>query len=412
MRLKQAVFLVGGRGTRLGEIAAGTPKPLLSVGGRPFLDILIENAVRFGVDEILLLAGHMGRQVQERYDSWGRERGLTIRCIIEPEQAGTGGALRFAAAHLDEQFFLCNGDSLFDVNLLDLAAGVAEPWLGALALRQVPDASRYGQVVLRAGRITQLVERGGHGPGLVNGGIYVLDRRILERIGQLPCSIERDVFPKLAQEGLLIGKQYPGFFIDIGIPDDFARAKEAVPQHLKRPAVFFDRDGVLNIDHGYVHRSEGFEWIPGAPQAIKLFNDLGWYVFVVTNQAGVARGYYDEDAVHTLHRWINHELAPQGAHIDGFYYCPHHPEGIRPPYTRICDCRKPAPGLILAAARDWPLDLARSLLVGDHQSDLDAAAAAGIQSSLFTGGNLCDHVRSVMVEGAFSGQNGEALIRP
>lgn len=160
----------------------------------------------------------------------------------------------------------------------------------------------------------------------------------------------------------------------------------------RRPAVFFDRDGVLNRDIGYLHRPEEVEWLEGAQAAIRLCNDAGYFVFVVTNQAGVARGYYAEDDVLRLHAWMNAELARNGAHVDAFEFCPHHPEGADGPYRRSCRRRKPNPGMILDLLSRWPIDKEASFLVGNMQSDLDAAAGAGVKAHLYQGGNLADFV--------------------
>ena len=149
--------------------------------------------------------------------------------------------------------------------------------------------------------------------------------------------------------------------------------------------VFLDRDGVM-------WRREDFVWIPGAPAAIRLFNERGRPVVVVTNQSGVARGYYSEQDVESLHRWMNAELNRQGARIDAFYFCPHHPDGAIPEYTRVCDCRKPQPGMLLQAMEDWRADPAKSFLIGDKESDVAAAAAAGIRGYLFDGKNLLEFV--------------------
>ena len=156
--------------------------------------------------------------------------------------------------------------------------------------------------------------------------------------------------------------------------------------------VFLDRDGVINADIGYLWRREDFVWIPGAPAAIRLFNERGRPVVVVTNQSGVARGYYSEQDVESLHRWMNAELTRQGARIDAFYFCPHHPDGAIPEYTRVCDCRKPQPGMLLQAMEDWRADPAKSFLIGDKESDVAAAAAAGIRGYLFDGKNLLEFV--------------------
>ncbi len=165
-----------------------------------------------------------------------------------------------------------------------------------------------------------------------------------------------------------------------------------------QPAVFFDRDGVLNHDQGYLYRPADFEWIPGAVEAVRHLNSLGFLVFVVTNQSGVARGYYSEDDVAGLHAWMNAELAKFGAHIDAFYYCPHLPDGTVQEYRRDCRCRKPLPGLILQAFDEWEIDKERAFLVGDRLSDVQAAEAAGIRGFMFPGGNLLDFVRTKLTE--------------
>jgi len=159
------------------------------------------------------------------------------------------------------------------------------------------------------------------------------------------------------------------------------------------PIVFFDRDGVLNADIGYLWRKEDFVWMPGAPETIRLFNQLGWQVVVVTNQSGVARGYYQEADVQSLHVWMNDELAKQDAHIDRFYFCPHYPQGAQAKYAVECDCRKPQPGMILRGLAEWTADPADCILIGDKESDIAAATAAGIKGYLFAGSNLLDFVR-------------------
>lgn len=161
-----------------------------------------------------------------------------------------------------------------------------------------------------------------------------------------------------------------------------------------RPAAFLDRDGVLNVDKGYLFRSEEFEWIPGAIEAVKRLNDLGYLVFVVTNQSGVARGYYGEADVARLHDWMNGELARHGAHIDRFYYCPHYTEGPASGYVRACECRKPLPGLILAAFAEWDIDREKSFLIGDKDSDMAAAAAAEIRGYKFAAGDLAEFLQT------------------
>ena len=163
-------------------------------------------------------------------------------------------------------------------------------------------------------------------------------------------------------------------------------------------AVFFDRDGTLNVEVHYLYRIEDFQWTEDAVAAIRYCNQKGWRVIVITNQSGVARGYYTEADVQRLHGWMNDDLAKYGAHIDAFYYCPHHPEGSVPEYTGVCDCRKPKPGMLLQALAEYDIDKEQSFLVGDGKRDVEAAEAAGVKGYLYTGGNLLDFVKNIVSE--------------
>ena len=165
-----------------------------------------------------------------------------------------------------------------------------------------------------------------------------------------------------------------------------------------RPAAFLDRDGVLNVDSGYVFRPDQLEWIAGVPEAVRLLNEAGYAVIVITNQSGIARGFYDEAAVKRLHAHMRDELVREGAHIDAFYYCPHHPEGTVKPYAVRCRCRKPGTGMLEQAVREWTIDRARSFLIGDKDIDMQAAAAFKIKGVHFDAAtdSLPDVVRSAL----------------
>ena len=153
-------------------------------------------------------------------------------------------------------------------------------------------------------------------------------------------------------------------------------------------AFFFDRDGVLNVEKHYLYRKEDFIWIPGAIEAVQACNAQGYLVIVITNQSGVARGYYTEQDVQELHKWMNLELRKENAHIDAFYYCPHHPMAKNKAYKTDCDCRKPKPGMVNAACQRFGIDKAQSFFVGDKESDIDCAKNAGVRGILFQQGNL------------------------
>ena len=398
--VRQCAILVGGLGTRLGSLTANTPKPLLPCGGRPFLAWLVRELVRFGVSDILLLTGHLSEQVMAAAGAIEASLPREARIAIseEPFRAGTGGAVFHARERLAERFLLCNGDSLLDCNLANLLAAAAadDDVAGWMLLRALPDASRFGVVALEGNRVTAFRERPPPGTaGIINAGIYLFHRRLLGVLSP-SCSLEADVMPRLAATGALRGTIGEGYFRDIGVPEDFARAQTELPALLHRRALFLDRDGVLNVDHGHVGTRQRFEWLPGALETIRLATQAGWHVFVVTNQSGVARGYYDEAAVRELLDWMADEARRAGGTIDDARYCPFHEEASVEAYRQAHPWRKPEPGMLLDLIEKWELDPARCVMIGDQPTDMAAAAAAGVSGHLFRGGNLLDFVRPIL----------------
>src|SRR6185437_7606101 len=194
----------------------------------------------------------------------------------------------------------------------------------------------------------------------------------------------------------LRGAVADGYFRDIGMPDDFARAQHEIPHLLHRRALFLDRDGVINHDHGYVGSRDRFDWIPGALETIAHATRAGWHVFIVTNQSGVARGFYDEAAAAALLDWIADEARGAGGTVDDWRYCPFHPEATVDAYRRASDWRKPAPGMLLDLIRAWEIDPARSVMFGDQDTDMRTAMAAGVAGYLFQGGNLLEFARPIL----------------
>lgn len=383
---EQAVLLVGGLGSRLGEMTKNTPKPLLHVAGRPFLDYLIEEVARHGTKRILLLAQFESEQIRTYVEQSAviRKWGFEVDIAVEPHRAGTGGALWHARSKLDELFWLLNGDSWLQTNLLAMAEiPQTQDWQAVLTARRVPDASRYGIIECNGNEMTTFGAVSDAGiSALINGGVYLMKRSILD-FASPTCSLEQDILPQLASKGALLVVEANQYFIDIGVMESYAAAQVELPAHFCRPALFLDRDGVVNVDHGYVGSVDRFEWMTGAVETIRAANDAGCFVFIVTNQAGVARGYYDEKSVKAVHAHMQNELRLRGAHIDDFRYCPYHPDGSVPEFSRPSDNRKPKPGMLLDLLEHWPIDVEKSFLIGDQLSDIEAAENAGVKGYLF-----------------------------
>ena len=397
---RQCVVLLGLFGT-MPPPPCVPPQPLLPCGDRPALAWMLREFVRFGVEEFLLLcddAACMSAQAADALAA-GLPNHARLAVVPVPRQAGTGGAVLCARDRLDERFLLCTGDALFDCNLADLLAAAAHDdaaVVGRIMLRRPDHASRAPPVSLLGDRVTAYRADAPVDSGAVTAGIALFTRRLLDAL-QPGCSLHDDVLPRLAADGALRGTVSSGWFCDLAIPDEIARARQDGPRRLRRSALFMDRDGVLNVDHGWVGTRDRFEWIQGALEAISCATQAGWHVFVVTNQSGVARGFYDEEAVRALLHWMADQAHRAGGTIDDTRYCPYHEDAAVEAYRRAHHWRKPAPGMLLDLIRAWELDPASCRMIGDQASDMQAAASAGVAGHLFPGGNLLDFVRPLLV---------------
>lgn len=357
--IRQCAVLLGG---------GAAEASLLMVGDRPFLAWLLRELLRFGVEEVVLLAGPLPERTLERLAAL-LPRPLRIVLSAAPEGAGVGGALKQARDVLDERFLLCRGDAMLDFNLATL-----------LAAAQGDPKEVLGRMVLRDWQAS---------------GLCLLDRHVLDHIG--PGGAPD--WAGLVARGVLRTIAADGWFVDLGSATDRARARRELPGRCHRKALLLDRDGTINIDHGYVGSRARFEWMAGAREAVRLASSRGWHVFVVTNQSGIARGRYDEAALAELHAWMADEIRAAGGTIDDIRYCPYHPEAVLPQWRRVSDWRKPAPGMLLDLVRCWELAPAHCLLVGDQSTDMQAAAAAGMAGHLFPGGNLAEFVAPLLEAG-------------
>jgi D,D-heptose 1,7-bisphosphate phosphatase len=325
------------------------------VAGRSLLGWLLREFSRFGVSDFLLLADSVPADL-------GTSLPHPVRVTVSPPLAGagTGGALFHVRDQLQERFLLCDGGTVFDWNLARLLAD---------ALGDAPGV--IGRTAL--------------GDGPANPGIGLFRRALVDHLRPV-CSLELEVLPDLAARGL----------VRVTAVGGVSRPGQDIAARLRRKALFLDRDGVLNIDHGYVGSRERFEWVDGALDAIRYATEAGWHVFIVTNQSGVARGLFTEDAVRALLDWMAGQVRGAGGTIDDVRFCPFHLEATVDAYRTAHPWRKPLPGMVLDLIQAWELDPKRAVMAGDQETDMQAAAAAGVTGHLFPGGNLLAFLRPIL----------------
>ncbi len=395
----KTVVLAGGLGTRLRQVVKNAPKPMADVGGSPFLELLLDNLLAYGSDEFILCVSYMREVIQTRFgDAF---RGVPVRYSVEEEPLGTGGAVKraFDLFGLDEALVV-NGDTFVQADYRRFWNEFAGEPL-AVMLKAVDNADRYGRVEVCDGRVASFREKSDEGrPGLINAGAY---RARAELFAGMPqrFSLEKDLLePRVARlrPRFFLADEY---FIDIGVPESYARACRELPSLVrqnrtttvsslrecesllapapegKTPALFLDRDGVINVDKNYVHRVEDCEFVDGIFELCRKAKEMGYKLIVVTNQAGIAKGYYTEQDYAALMNYMKGEFEKQNCPLDDVFYCPFHKDGLGE-YRRDSEDRKPNPGMILKAAARHGLDLGSSVLIGDKKSDVEAGRRAGV----------------------------------
>lgn len=402
----EAIILAGGRGARLQSVVSVVPKPLAPVAGRPFIAWLLDGLAAGGIHRAILATGYLSEQVEAYVGvKW---KGMSIAYSVEEEPLGTGGAISRAISQLrGRAVHVVNGDTY--LRFVPAALQAAAESSGspmAVALAEVEDVARYGAVLVDAGKIGRFMEKGGSGAGRINAGCYFLGERALSELPREGrFSLEQDFIGPQVLKGNVAAFDDTSDFIDIGIPEDYAKAQiqfdtgtchrsyvdpraatQLATAGKPRRALFLDRDGVININHGYVHDPANTDFLPGIFDLCRLARDAGMLLVVVTNQAGIARGFYDEARFIAYTAWLHEEFAARGVPLLATHYCPHHPLAAVESLRLSCPSRKPGAGMLLTAAGNYGIDLSKSLLIGDKESDLDAGRLAGIPGRFLVDG--------------------------
>ena len=380
-RYREAVVLAGGFGTRLAHVVPDVCKPMAPVAGRPFLRFVLDQLAANGIERSVVADGYRREQIEKHFGDF--YRGMDVVYSPESEPLFTGGAVKQAMAKCEGDWvFVMNGDTWFDVNFgaMEAAAVGAPAGVKAIiAVKRMRDFERYGTVdVSGAGTITAFHEKMPCVEGLINAGVYLIRRDVLAKMPR-KFSLESDFFEVVVPDGALCAVECAGDFIDIGVPEDYELAQTMLlPLARGWKLAMFDRDGTINVDTGHLFEPEKLELIPETVGIMARYAaDPDYKVVVVTNQAGIARGLYTEGDMRALHRYMEERLENLGARVDAWYFCPHHPD-----YTGECTCRKPAPGMLLAAMRDFDARPQDCVMYGDKLGDEAAAKAADVKFQL------------------------------
>lgn len=400
----KAVIMAGGKGTRIAAVNSEVPKPMIPLEGKPVLEYQVECLKRQGIREYIFVTGHLGDQIESWFGD-GRRFGISVSYIREEYPLGTAGALYMLRNMSDDDFLLINGDIIFDVDINRFSE--AHHRCGGMATILVhPNSHPYDSSLVVAGR-DGLVREWLHKEekrtwyqNRVNAGIHILSSKLFTHLRSknmfselCPLDLDRDILKPLIDEKELYAYYSTEYVKDMGTPERYEsvcrdiRLGRVAQKNLSRrqKAVFLDRDGTINRHVGFLRNIDDFELLNGVARAIRMINEQGFLVIVVTNQPVIARGEISEAELEEIHRKMETLLGTEGAYVDAVYYCPHHPDagfpGERKEYKVRCQCRKPEPGLLFQAAREYNIELTDSWMVGDSGNDILAGIAAGCRTA-------------------------------
>ena len=397
----KVVIIAGGQGTRIASVNSEIPKAMIPINGKPIIEYQVELAKRYGFNDFLFIIGYLGDQI-ESYFQDGSQWGVHISYFRETTPLGTAGALGLLRDQLTEDFFVFYGDTVMDFDMLHMLNYHRANQADATLFLHPNDHPYDSDIVdIDAQGKVRGFHHKPHPEGfiahnMVNAALFIFSPKILTAIEPgVKCHIEKHVLPRCIASGMnLYGYVSAEYIKDMGTPDryyavcdDVVSGKVArLNRAYSRPAIFLDRDGVINYEVDLLHRVEQMQLIPGAAEAIRRINQMGYLAIVVTNQPVIARNLCSFEELEQIHMQMETLLGHEHAYVNAIYYCPHHPDAGYPEerkeYKIRCNCRKPAPGMLLQAAKDWNIDLENSYMIGDSQRDVEAGNNAGVKQSI------------------------------
>jgi len=394
----QAIILAGGKGTRLGDLTKELPKPMMPIAGKPVIEHQVELLTKYGTKNIIVICNHLAEPIKEHLQD-GQQWGANITYFIEEQPLGTVGGLKEIEDQLESDFILFYGDVMIDMRL-DLLIDFHKNKQSECTLVVHPNDHPYDSDLVEIDDKDKVIaihskphNDNKYYRNLVNSGAYIMTRSFVKYLEKgVKADFGRDIFPKLYNKTNMYAYNTSEYLKDMGTPDrlakveaDFLSGKIATMNyHNKRPAFFLDRDGVINEEISFIHTPEQFKLLPKVANAIKRINEAAYLAIVITNQSVIARNMCTFEELQTIHNKMETILGKSGAKLDAIYFCPHHPDKGYPEerveYKIDCDCRKPKPGMILAAAKQYNIDLKNSFIIGDSERDIQAGKAAGVKT--------------------------------
>jgi D-glycero-D-manno-heptose 1,7-bisphosphate phosphatase len=369
------VILCGGKGTRLGDLTKNTPKPLMKIDKVTFLEKLIKYYQKFNFKKIYLLAGYKGYKIKSKFDN-KKFNFIECKVFIENFPLGTGGALSLIKGRIKNNFLLINGDSFVEYNIKDFIK-TKKIFLAKILITENKNY-KSNKKLIGLELKKNYIQYNKKNSKYINAGVYLFNKKILYNIKKNFISLESELIPNLINRNMLLGYKSKGFFIDIGLKKNLKYARINLRRILKKPAVFFDRDGVLNHDYGYVFKYKDFKWMPGSLDSLKYLNDIGYYIFIITNQSGIGRGYYTEKDFDILHYKIKQNLSKKNIYIQDVFFCPHHPTEGKGKFKKKCQCRKPENLMVKNILNIYDINIKKSFFIGDKLSDEICAKKSNI----------------------------------
>jgi D-glycero-D-manno-heptose 1,7-bisphosphate phosphatase len=365
-----AVILAGGKGSRIKSYLKNKPKPLIRIGNKDFLAYLINNICKYNIRTIYILAGYRGAKIYKKFNN-KIINFVKVKCIVEKEALGTGGCLNLIKNKVSNKFLVLNGDSIFDININEFTKTKVkknEIHLAVTKNTNYASNNKLNNLYVTKKKLLEFKKNS----KIMNGGIYLFNKSIFKSLKK-GTSLENDVIKNAIMNKQVKGFYSNNFFLDIGTKKNLLIAKKKIPNYFYRPAIFLDRDGTINKDTGYVYKINDFKINKGIKEILKWLSKNKFYLFIITNQAGIAHGFYKIKDFINLHQFIKFNFVKKNIFINDVKFCPYHPKAAIKKFKKNSSFRKPNNSMVKEVFKDWSIDIKKSLMIGDKKIDEECA---------------------------------------